>query len=411
MMLTLSRDVPSWSLVCLAGHFSQSVYEPPKGREQQTQILADWRPGVKPMHMKSVPLDNANTIVFAIRGTTTMMDWANNIKEKPTSPEGFLDDTGNLCHGGFLAIARKMIKVVFDQLRQMLAAHPARSTYSIIFTGHSAGGAIAALLYMHTLALAPEAESELNTLAGYFQRVHCIIFGAPPVSLVPLLKPERPELEESLFLSFLNEGDPVARGETVYLKSLLEFFASPAPVSASSRSQSRSNSQLTWEEDHEDDGEKGKKTTAAELAVPVPPPAPLPIWKVPTAVLCNAGHIVVMRSREPGTLPSSSSGGRKTVTDLLAEGVTAATCREDQLRGVLFGDPMCHTMGLYAGRVEALAKGAWAAEEPVAAMASAWGVPGEDSRREEEEEAEAERCHWVSTSRYESSSQQPEGKY
>lgn len=41
--------------------------------------------------MKSVPIDDRDVIVFAIRGTThSFTDWAVNVKTKPTSPEGFL---------------------------------------------------------------------------------------------------------------------------------------------------------------------------------------------------------------------------------------------------------------------------------------------------------------------------------
>jgi hypothetical protein len=42
------------------------------------------------MVIKSVPMDDANTIVFAIRGTATFMDWAVNLNMEPTSPAGFL---------------------------------------------------------------------------------------------------------------------------------------------------------------------------------------------------------------------------------------------------------------------------------------------------------------------------------
>lgn len=51
---------------------------------------ADFLAGTKAMFVKSVPMDDMNTIVFAIRGTQSFMDWATNLKTKPVSPEGFL---------------------------------------------------------------------------------------------------------------------------------------------------------------------------------------------------------------------------------------------------------------------------------------------------------------------------------
>ena len=42
------------------------------------------------MFIKSVPMDYMNTIVFAIRGTATFMDWSVNLNTEPISPSGFL---------------------------------------------------------------------------------------------------------------------------------------------------------------------------------------------------------------------------------------------------------------------------------------------------------------------------------
>lgn len=74
------------------------------------------------------------------------------------------DDPGNLCHSGFLSVARKMIKPVATRLRSLLQEDPSRSSCSLLMTGHSAGGAIASLLYAHMLA--EQAGSELSILAG-----------------------------------------------------------------------------------------------------------------------------------------------------------------------------------------------------------------------------------------------------
>lgn len=74
------------------------------------------------------------------------------------------DDPGNLCHSGFLAVARKMIKPVAARLRSLLEEDPSRTSSSLLMTGHSAGGAIASLLYAHLLA--EEVRSELSILAG-----------------------------------------------------------------------------------------------------------------------------------------------------------------------------------------------------------------------------------------------------
>lgn len=45
------------------------------------------------MVIKSVPVDDMNTIVFAIRGSQTFMDWAVNLNSAPVSPGDFLVST------------------------------------------------------------------------------------------------------------------------------------------------------------------------------------------------------------------------------------------------------------------------------------------------------------------------------
>jgi hypothetical protein len=82
--------LPSYPLICLAAQYSLSVYERPTGKERETHVDADWRMGTKAMIMKSVPVDNMNVIVFAIRGSVTFVDWAVNLDSEPTAPTGFL---------------------------------------------------------------------------------------------------------------------------------------------------------------------------------------------------------------------------------------------------------------------------------------------------------------------------------
>lgn len=359
----LSLYMSTWPLLCLAAQFSQSVYERPRGPEREAHVPSDWRSGTKAMRIKSVPMDSMNTIVFAIRGTASFMDWAVNLNSAPVSPQGFLDDPGNLCHQGFLSTARSMVAPVAKRLADLLEENPDRSRYSLMITGHSAGGAVAALLYCHMLSRTREARSELNAMTDRFKRVHCVTFGSPPVSLLPLLKPNRPALKKSIFMSFVNEGDPVVRAEKPYVKSLLELLASPVPAVPEPR---KRNDEKHKEKRRQADAERqGRSKTEGHGFLQVKPSRPAlkhstttvpskPTWRVPVATLSNAGRLVVLRS---GT-PSARAKDRKTVGERLDEGVLAVTCREDQLRGCVFGDPVAHMMALYAGRIEILAVGA-----------------------------------------------------
>lgn len=378
------RYLASYQLLSLAAKYSDRAYLQPQGAERFTHIGADWRAGTKAMVIKSVPMDDANIIVFAIRGTSNFMDWAVNLNMAPTSPAGFLDDPGNLCHAGFLSVARKMIRPVAVRLRQFLEEDPSRASYSLLITGHSAGGAVASLLYAHMVASSTQAASELNLLTGCFRRVHCITFGAPPISLLPLKKPERRDLAKSLFFSFVNEGDPVARADRQYIKSLIGLFSTstPKPKRSTSVKTVATNASKSASPTHNtlelitsiNTAESGK---FSRYTRPSGPPhglsegercsndghrkcrsdrvcltdCPRPIWNVPPSTLSNAGRIVVLRSGNPRSKP----GGKRTVEEVLRQGVVAQFTSDEQLRGVVWGDPLCHAMRLYAGRIETLA--------------------------------------------------------
>jgi hypothetical protein len=249
-----------------------------------------------------------------------------------------------------------MIAPVAARLRNLLQEDPSRARYSLLITGHSAGGAIAALLYSHMLATSPEAESELNILTGCFKRVHCVSLGAPPVSLLPLEKSSNPLLRKSIFLSFVNEGDPVARADKAYIRSLLSLYSTPAPGQSCLESAAPQNLQPLV-------SRFGKSSTSLTVnQVPLDLKKPLTdssqaatLWPVPEATLSNAGRIVLLRSVERyETRPSK----KKQIHERMNEGVVAQMISDELLRGVVWGDPVCHMMRLYARRIEILATNA-----------------------------------------------------
>jgi hypothetical protein len=330
--------MPTYPLLCLAATYSERVYTPPrsKSKETETHIPSDWRTGTKAMVLKSVPVDDMNTVVFAIRGSEGFMDWAVNYNMAPASPAGFLADPTNLCHAGFLYVAKKMIKPVADRLRVLLEENPARSNCSLLITGHSAGGAVAALLYAHMMSAG--VESELSFLTGFFKRVHCVTFGAPPISLRALQKPDDRRHRKSLFYAFVNEGDPIPRADKLFVKSLLKLYASPAPSAAdvvqpgSPPKARRSGFAARLTRPSKTSLQSGSSASTA------------PAWPIPACSLAPAGRLIVLRPRV-GAL-----GGRQG-----QEVVEAVVVEEDTLRNVVYGDPMKHQMRVYRERIEGIA--------------------------------------------------------
>ncbi|KAK6435262.1 hypothetical protein LTR95_008553 [Oleoguttula sp. CCFEE 5521] len=325
----------TWRVICMAARASAQVYQRPRVDQREHYVDASWRHGTKAMVVKSSPIDDKNLIVFAIRGSQkNFMDWAVNFRPAPTAPEGFLDDPGNACHAGFLSVAKAMVAPVAQRLRQLLEQDPSRCTSSLLITGHSAGGAVASLLWAHMHSVG--VESELSILTGCFKRVHCITFGAPPVSFLPLQKPHSKRGDKSLFLSFANEGDPIVRADKEYVFSLAKLLAAPAPTCGPRPSEPKNT--------------LAKKASQAVLNSVKSTKGPAPHWPVPSATLSNAGRMVLMRE--------------KIHTDK-SPGVEAIMTTDEQLRDVVFGDPAMHMMSLYRQRVEKLAFAAMLGDEVV----------------------------------------------
>lgn len=249
-----------------------------------------------------------------------------------------------------------MISPVATRLRELIAENPYRCNYSLLITGHSAGGAVAALLYSHIVSMSREVNSELKDVAGFFKRVHCVTFGAPPVSILPLLKPDDPKLKGSLFFSFVNEGDPITRADKPYVRSLLELYSTPAPGQSCLTSLTHPKLQPFIS----NSGGKSSSSLTINRLRPAPKTAesatpPVAIWPVPVATLSNAGRIVLLRGvQNPETRPKK----KKQIFERMDEGVVVQMISDQLLRNVVWGDPVCHMMKLYARRIDVLAMNA-----------------------------------------------------
>ncbi|KAI1971052.1 hypothetical protein LOZ55_006330 [Ophidiomyces ophidiicola] len=323
-ILPLRVTFSIWPMLYLAAQFSQRAYNMPSEAEKETFVEAEVRGGTNAMVIKSVVLEHMDLIVLSIRGTnyTVFKQWASEMTLELESPMGFLDDPETLCHPGFLGMARHMVKPVALRLQQILKENPSLSAASLIITGHSTGGAIASLLYLHMLSRT--IKSELTAIRQVFDRIHCISFGAPPVSSQPLHKPTARSFENCLFFSIANEGDPVTLAERSYIHSLINLYRSPIPAIRtnnfvlrklkifSSRDQEKSNI---------------NKSTSGS-------------WCKPTPTLSLPGRLVLLRG-------STSKSGKETAQ--------AHLTTNEELASVVFGDVKMHSMTLYQKRVEILA--------------------------------------------------------
>lgn len=106
--------------------------------------------------------------------------------------------------------------------------HTAQKGLTLLFTGHSAGAAIASLLYAHVKTTNTSA---LVKVAEKFDRIHCIVFGAPPISTAPLQEYTHSHCgaRESLFLSLINDGDPITKADIGYISKKYRWLTLSRP--------------------------------------------------------------------------------------------------------------------------------------------------------------------------------------
>lgn len=310
------------------------------------------------------------------------------------------EDPGNYCHSGFLNVARAMVTPVAARLRALLDENPARAnrSCSLVITGHSAGGAVAALLFTHMMTPfshvadaqnypSSQIHSSLTALTPLFKRVHCITFGAPPISLLPLQIPEAARKKKSMFFAFINEGDPVPRADKAVVTSLLKLYAAPAPAAVVSPMGAKaaglatemglpmlkkySGDVINNKKKEKKVGHRGRDTRKQRRR--------LPEWHIPASTLSNAGRLVLLREHPGGQVHgdkgeyygknydcnhsnnsrgkalAGSGDGTGSRMKSTGERVEACIVTDEQLRSVVFGEPINHMMSLYARRIETLA--------------------------------------------------------
>ncbi|KAK3291315.1 Alpha/Beta hydrolase protein [Chaetomium fimeti] len=168
-----------------------------------------------------------NMLVVAIRGSVTLMDWMVNGNGEPVSSQDIGTPPAQF-HRGFLAVAEAMQERLAKHIQATVESwkatqtSPSSSQLDLLLTGHSAGGAVAQLLY----AMAGSASSRLafTAVVPNFRQVHCITFGAPPITTIPIQPPARDPFRSGLFLSIINEGDPVPLAQKEYIDAVIQVF-------------------------------------------------------------------------------------------------------------------------------------------------------------------------------------------
>ncbi|KAE8420155.1 hypothetical protein BDV36DRAFT_281717 [Aspergillus pseudocaelatus] len=165
-------------LISVAWHCAREVYETFSGLLNGPIRKGKWKlvPGdcIVPSTdgtVKAVSFNHVSTVeegtenkdlpvlVVAIRGSASAVDHMVNANYEPRNADDFIDisrlasenSTALQAHSGFLDSAKALEKAVSQRIKMYIRENA--SNYShVLFTGHSAGGAVASLLFLRYLA-------------------------------------------------------------------------------------------------------------------------------------------------------------------------------------------------------------------------------------------------------------------
>ncbi|KAH6880470.1 Alpha/Beta hydrolase protein [Thelonectria olida] len=283
----------TWHLIATAVKHSAASYKKSAPADYQGVFI---KPRTVFHHIKATRIEvveesGEHVIIVSIRGSATLDDWLLNFNGDHIAAniEETLDQTRRW-HRGFLESFKSGEAGIAEGIQQIVTKNP--QARHLLFTGHSAGGAIAQLCYN----ACGSADSSIGRAASGLVRIDCITFGAPPVAKTPIM----PRPAPSVFLSIMNEGDPVVLAQREFIKSLFGVYLL---------------SKTEWDEKYP----QGFEMPQAELHV--------------------SGTCVVMRD---------------TNEDEEDEILQVIEAKNELVEGTLFGNFLLHLMRVYTHRVETL---------------------------------------------------------
>ncbi|KAI4231349.1 MAG: hypothetical protein LQ349_005674 [Xanthoria aureola] len=184
-----------WQLIEHAANASHEVYQELPDLNDGLYLTARGLSKAMIMYVDEV---NGPVLIIAIRGTVTKGDWMLNVNSRPRSSSKFkMLSVSAVWHGGFLAVAEAMANQTVKEIAKIHSDHP--KIDRILFTGHSAGGAIAQIFYAMTMS--PDSILSKGSLDW-----------------------EGDSIRPGVFLSIVNEGDPVPQAQEEFIKTLIDVY-------------------------------------------------------------------------------------------------------------------------------------------------------------------------------------------
>ena len=129
--------------MCLAAQAAKDIHKMARSSEDVLFVPGSTFGTIKSFATFKHTLDGSEYLVIAIRATRTPWDWMVNFNSDPAE----CTELGNTykCHRGFLLVARNMKASIENSVAEHISS--VGRSMNVIFAGHSAGAAVAQLLF------------------------------------------------------------------------------------------------------------------------------------------------------------------------------------------------------------------------------------------------------------------------
>ena len=270
-------------------------------------------------------------LVVAVRGTITssVRDHIVNANGRGEPADWLLSDGARVsteAHAGFLSAAKALEPKVFENMTRLIRLKDSdryKDVKHVLFTGHSAGGAVSSLLFLRYILRASKAYPDI--------RFSSITFGSPPV-VGPKIADLIPHTENrGLVLSVVNEYDLVPRTDAAYIRSLVDLYRSiynlpPIQYEDAQKTQHAPNMD-SW------------SISSSEIT-------DIPCWSLPDPDFWHIGQLVLLKMSFPDLDDDD------TLNDELL--LNAFQVTPEDYAGLLFCRTTVHSRATYEDRIKLL---------------------------------------------------------
>ncbi|KAF5673863.1 hypothetical protein FHETE_3250 [Fusarium heterosporum] len=268
--------------------------------------------------------EDTHTLFVAIRGTSCNVDHLVNFNRNQKDASSLFRFPGSngevFAHSGFLACATTLLPWLTEEIIRQVKVDD--SLTHIVFTGHSAGGAVAALIFLHFICHGPYFSSNI--------KFSLVTFGSPPVTSANITELAQNLPQTQHILAVVNEHDLVPRVDQSYITSIISLYRSAYGLPLTELNTALTNHTRT--------------TTNPETHWRLPPPD---FWVV--------GNIVVLRAKLDLVAVQQRPSQDNTTADLPQ---TFDMLRVSPLEfcKLLFFEISVHKRKVYLDRLEKLVK-------------------------------------------------------